>query len=236
MIWFIIGFLVIFLIIALAIANYSGSQFLDTYEKYSKIPCYAKVTGGQFAIKVANEVTNGQIRVARTQGYLTDAYSSSAKTVVLSDETCDTASVAALTIVSHEFGHAMQHLSNSKKYRLNTKLLKLTRYLGYFMFPLALVGLFLFFAIPDKTYIGLIVMGASALIFLIAIALKLFSIPLEKDASRRGLKLLQELDVFDDEEMKIAKDLLRAALMTYVGDFLRAILWWTFLTKKTKLF
>ena len=43
-------------------------------------------------------------------------------------------------------------------------------------------------------------------------------------------------ETFDEEEMAMAKDLLHAALLTYIGDFLRSILWWTFLTRKSKLF
>ena len=73
-------------------------------------------------------------------------------------------------------------------------------------------------------------------IFLFALIVKLSLIPLEKDASKRGLDLLKRTETFDDEEMAMAKDLLKAALLTYVGDFLRSILWWTFLTRKSKLF
>lgn len=235
-IWVIIAVLAIFLILALAVANYSGAQLLEIYEKYNNELCYSKITGGQFALMLANQLTKGQIKVARTTGVMTDAYSSRAKTVVISDETCDTASVAALTIVSHEFGHAIQHLNNSNKFKLNIKLTKVTRYLGYLMMPCALVGIFLVLVFPAISLVGYILLGASALIFLTAVSLKLLTIPLEKDASKKGISILKQFDVLDENELKMAKELLRAALMTYVGDFLRAILWWTFLVKKTKLF
>ncbi len=236
MIWVVVAIVVVFLLIGLPIANYSGSQLLETYEKYSKIPCYAKLTGGQFALKVSNEITGGRIAVARTAGYLTDAYSSRAKTVVLSDETCDSASVASLAVVAHEFGHAMQHLSNFSKFKFNLRLAKITRILGYFIMPIILVGLFLVFVIPSLTFVGFIFIGVSAIILFISILFKLLLIPVEKDASKRGLKILTDMQIVDDEEYKIAKDLLNAALLTYVGDFFRALLWWTFLSKKTKLF
>ena len=236
MIWFIVGIIIVFLLVALPIANYSNSQLFATYEKYNNVPCYAKITGGQFALKISNEIFNGKISVARTKGVLTDAYSSRAKTVVLSDETCETASVASLTVVSHEFGHAMQHMQNSKKFKLNIKLMKATRYLGYFMMPLAVIGLFIVFVFPKITFVGFIFLALSGCILLTAILLKAVSIPLEKDASKRGLKLLKDLQILETDEMAMAKDLLNAALLTYIGDFFRAILWWTFLTKKSKLF
>lgn len=40
----------------------------------------------------------------------------------------------------------------------------------------------------------------------------------------------------EEDELKMAQELLRSALLTYIGDFLRAILWWTFLTRRSKMF
>ncbi len=236
MIYILIGVVVLFLIFALAIATYSGVQLEDTFEKYNKILCNKKITGGQFALHISNNILEGRINVVRTEGYLTDAYSSRSKAVVLSNSTCDVASVAALTVVAHEFGHAMQDLNSSKKFKLNRSLSKAVKFLGFFMFPLAVVGIFMCLILAGTPAVGFALLGTSLVIFLLAVLLKMLSIPLEKDASRRGLELLKKTETFDEEEMLMAKDLLKAALLTYVGDFLRAILWWTFLTKKTKLF
>ena len=79
--------------------------------------------------KIPEKITGNKIRVVRTAGVLTDAYSTRSKTVVISDETCETASVASLTIVAHEFGHALQDLTNSKKLKLNRTLTKTTKIL-----------------------------------------------------------------------------------------------------------
>ncbi len=236
MIYILIGIVILFLIFALAIATYSGVQLEDTFNEYNKIPCSKKVTGGQFALFVSNEVLNGQINVVRTNGFLTDAYSSRSKAVVLSDSTCDVASVAALTVVAHEYGHAMQDLNHSKRFKLNKAIGKAVKILGFFMFPLAVLGIFMCLIFPLNYVIGFSLLGASLGIFLLAIILKFITIPLEKDASKQGLKLLEKTGTFNEDELVMAKSLLKAALLTYIGDFLRAILWWTFLTKKTKLF
>lgn len=236
MIYVLIGAVVIFLLFALAIATYSTAQLEDSFEKCNNVPCNRKITGGVFALQLTNNNFNSQINVGRTQGYLNDGYSSKSRMVVLSDATCDTSSVGALTVVAHEFGHAEQDLTNSKKFKLNKTLSKIVKIIGYFMFPFAIVGLFLFLVFPEMYYIGLSCLGVSLGIFLLAVVLKLATIPLEKDASKRGLRLLKETGTFDEEELKLAKELLNSALLTYVGDFLRSILWWTFLTKKSKLF
>ena len=231
-----IGLLVLLLIVGLAVANFSTSQLLDTFERYNHIPCNKKITGGKYALMLTNNLFGGRILVGRTSGYLNDGYSSKSKMVVLSEATCDVASVAALTVVAHEFGHASQHLTNSKKYKMNKILTKITKVLSYFMFPLAIVGLLLCLIVSDYMVLGFAFLGGSFAILLFAAIVKLLLIPLEKDASNRGIKLLEKTQALDEEEMKQAKDLLKAALLTYVGDFLRSILWWTFLTKKSKLF
>ena len=236
MIWAVVIILVVFLILALSIATYSGAQLKETFEKYNAELCYAKITGGQFALMVADKITKNKIKVVRTAGVLTDGYSTRSKAVVISDETCDKASVAALTIVAHEFGHAMQDLTNSKKLKLNRTLTKVTKILGYFMIPLALVGLFICLVAPNIYVVGIILLALAIVIFLVALLLKFLTIPLERDASRRGMKILRDLQIMREDELKMARELLRAALLTYIGDFLRAILWWTFLTKKTKMF
>ena len=236
MIYVVIGILVLFLLFALAIATYSNAQLQETFEKYNHVPCNKKITGGQFALFLTNNVFQSKIMVGRTKGYLTDGYSTKSRMVVLSEATCDSATVAALTVVSHEFGHASQHLSASKKIKVNRIMSKTVKIIGYFMFPFAIVGLFLFLLFPDLYYIGLSFMIISLGIFLFALIVKLSLIPLEKDASTRGLALLKKTETFDEEEMAMAKDLLHAALLTYIGDFLRSILWWTFLTRKSKLF
>ncbi len=236
MMYILIAVVVVFLLLALAIATYSGAQLEDTYEKYNRIPCNKKMTGGDFALYLTNNIFDCKINVARTSGQLKDAYSSRSKMVVLSESTCDVASVAALTIVAHEFGHAEQDLHNSKRLKSHKSLNKAIKILGYLMFPLVVIGVFFCLIFPNLYAIGLTFVGVSLAIFLLALFLKLSTIPLEKDASKRALRLLKETDALDVEELIMAKDLLKAALMTYVGDFLRAILWWTFLTKKTKLF
>ena len=235
MIYVLFSVLILFLILAFAIAGFSGAQLEETFNKYNRIPCNKKITGGEFALSITSNYLDGKIKVFRTGGYLKDAYSTRSKAVVLSDSTCSIASVAALTVVAHEFGHAMQDLNDSKKFKLNRALTKMVRFVGFFMLPLAFLGIFICL-ISNDVVLGLCLLGASLLIFLLAVILKLISIPLEKDASKRGLLLLERTETFDEQELMMAKDLLKAALLTYVGDFLRSILWWTFLTRNTRLF
>lgn len=236
MIYIVIGIMILFLIFGLAIATYSGAQLEDTFNTYDKVRSSKNITGGEFALFISNNLLGGKINVVRTEGYLTDAYSSRSKTVILSESTCNISSVAALTVVAHEFGHALQDLNHSKRFKLGKNLGKSIRVLGFFMFPFIILGIFLFFIIPQNIEIGLSLIGVGVAIFLLVLSFKLITIPIERDASKKGLELLILTKTLNDEELSMAKDLLKAALLTYIGDFLRAVLWWTFLSRKTKLF
>ena len=54
--------------------------------------------------------------------------------------------------------------------------------------------------------------------------LKIITIPLELNASKRAIKLLKEEHIFDKDELKQAKKVLRAAALTYVGGLFANLL------------
>ena len=60
------------------------------------------------------------------------------------------------------------------------------------------------------------------------------SLAIEKDASKKALKFLDEF--LSEDEVKKCKAFLNDARLTYWADFLRACLGWTAMSRKTKLF
>lgn len=238
MIYVLISVALILLIIGLTVANYAGSQFEDTFHKINQVPAYARLTGGQYSMHLVNTYYNGRgLQLVRTKGELTDAYSVKSKAVILSDSTCDVASVAALAVVAHEFGHAEQDYDRSGNFVRNRKLHKFTRIFGFTMLPLLVLGILLCALLPvEQIYIGFSCIGVSLLLFVLGLALKISTVGIEKDASKRAIRILQETNALDEEELEQARKVLKAALLTYIADFLRVVLAWTLLTKKTKMF
>jgi Zn-dependent membrane protease YugP len=145
-------------------------------------------------------------------------------------------SVAALTIAAHELGHAMQDKQDSQILKRRDTLSLVAKLLGIFMAPLLIAGVILFFAYPANLVYSVACLAGGIGIFVLALVVKGLTISIEKDASSRAIMLLEQLQVLDEQEIKLAKKLLKAALLTYIADFLRAILGWTMLTQKTKLF
>lgn len=231
-----IGAFILILLICLSIASYSGSNMMAAFEKINKKMSGSFTTASNFAAMVSMNYLDGKVRVSNRKGFLTDAYQPARKIVFLSEEIFNNSSVAALAIAAHELGHALQDKENPEILKRRDRLGILAKLVGFFMAPLFVGGIVTYFLYPENLMYSLLLVGAGLAIFLLALFVKLLTINIEKDASKRALVFLRELNMLDEDEIKEADKLLKAALLTYIGDFLRAILSWTMLTRKTKLF
>lgn len=199
-----------------------------------KIGNKANITGEQLALYAKQDLELDELKFALTRNKLGDAYSSKYKTLIISEEVCYTASLASLTIVAHELGHAQQDKQNNGLFVFTRFLGALTRLTNALIMPLLIIGLFLyFFQFPDTTtgYILLIVAGC---LFCLNVLNKLLTIPLEYNASRRALKYLKEKNIVSDSELRKAKKLLNTAAQTYIASLLDGILILNVTKKKRK--
>lgn len=235
-IYALIGGGVLILLICLSIASYAGSNMVDHYEQINNRLSSSFTVASNFSAMVSKQYLDGKIKVGQRPGYLTDAYLPHRKVVFLSENVFGNSSVAALAIAAHELGHALQDKEDPKILKRRDNLSTLAKVLGFLMAPLFVAGVVLFFAYSSNLTYSVICLALAIGIFFLALIVKGLTISIEKDASRRAILFLQELRVLEDDEIKLAKQLLRAALLTYVADFLRAILGWTMLTQKSKLF
>lgn len=216
----------------LAVGNYAGDKFADIYEKSLSISADAHVSVLEFITEQNYAHFDGKLKIARTKKNIGDAYSSKNKTLIFTDKTLGSNSVAAFSVAAHEIGHAQQDKESGK-----FKALAVMRGVGWVVGKLFLPAVIAFIVLmffPDLQLQAYIVGGAAAGIFLFAAMLKLFVISLEKDASKRAIKML---DAFlPSDKMKEAKKLLNAARLTYWSDFVRLLFGWTGLVRKTKMF
>lgn len=229
----VIGFVVL-VIIGLSIASFADSHVVERYKKFEHFNASSFTTAKDFAVMTSINFLDSKVKIGQRKGFLTDAYSSSKKVVFLSEEVYGSSSVSALAVTAHELGHALQDKENPKTLKRLSVLSMLGNILGRIMFPLILVGLILF--LSNQSLYGLVCLGVAVAIFILSLVLKLMTISIEKDASKNALLLLERQRVLNQEELVMAKKMLDAALLTYIADFLRVILSWTFMTRKPKLF
>ncbi len=213
-----IGILVGILILTFLIVAGSQTKILKVYNKYLKVRNSANLTGAEFA-SICIDKYNLDIDLALIDKKLGDAYSAKYKTLFISDEICDVPSLSSIAIVSHELGHALQHKENSKLFSFTNLINKLTRFTNKFILPLAILGIVLFIFNTSNTTLIYSVLGVCAGFFLLNLLSKFLLIPLERDASKRALNILENNNFVNKTELKRAKKLLNIAGQTYISSF-----------------
>ena len=215
----------------LAIANFSGDRFFEKYQQYDKIGVHADLTVLEYIDFLNKKYFDNQVQVVKIGNLAGDAYSGGR--LYLSENTLTNNSLASFTIVSHELGHALQD-KEGKKLKVLARMKKFLRFFGIFMLPSIVAGAILLFLGSEYFVWSMALFGFAAFLFLSALVLRLITISIEKDASKKAVVFLRE--VTDEKQVKICKKFLNDARLTYWADFLRILLGWTALSKKAKLF
>jgi hypothetical protein len=204
----------VFALPAFLLALYAQWRVSSAYSKYLNVPNDAGMTGMQ-AAQYLLRTAGLRVSIEGAPGTLTDHYDPRKNVLRLSSDVERSASVGAVAIVAHEIGHAVQDAQAFALLRLRSGLVPMvnfTSWLGPIFFFLG----FLFRA--D----ALITLGLFS--FLGAVVFSLVTLPVELDASRRAMKLLEQSGILRNEQsLRGAKRVLSAAALTYVASLMQAI-------------
>lgn len=236
LVWVLLALFAFFVLIGIIIANFSFDNYLSGLEKYRNIPTSFWGNAFNFGKYISESNFGGVVNISeQDEGKFSNGtYSPANYNVSLSSEIIYENSIAAISTVAHELGHASQHLQNPNIMIKNAELSKAVSGLGTLNWVILILATAL-----SLIYSFWFAVGGFALIlinFIVAIILKYSTIKLEKDASLRAIKILEECDLFTKKEITLMKKFLNLAKKTYVADFLSALLGWTGLTKRTKYF
>ena len=179
-----------------------------TFSKYAKVLTRRRITGEQAAVRVCSMGETRQTQIKAVPGHLTDHYNPKDDTIGLSQSVFGDTSVAAVGVAAHEAGHASQYAQGYGPVKLRTVIYPVTRFASTAAFPLILAGVFF-------EYFQLINVGI--LFFGVAFFFQVVTLPVEFNASRRALALLESGNILDDDELRGARKVLTAAAMTYVA-------------------
>lgn len=225
---------VVFLIVALAIASNAGASFYETFKKYDKIHNSHGYLAQEFVYDIIIKLQIYNINVFRIKGKLTDAFVAKKNAVLISDSCYDNPSVAALAIVSHELGHAVQYNKNPKLFSVLNLLAYFNKFLSWTIFPLLISGLIIIFLFKAYFDIGLILLIVGCAILLLCFVYRILNINVEYGASKIAVNFLKEYKVLTNKEIRYAKSIMKKAALTYVATFFADMLYWTMLIKKPK--
>lgn len=201
--------------IGFLIVMYAQHRVKQTFNKYNELPTQRGISGRQAAEWILQQSNLAHVPVERVPGYLTDHYDPAKDVLRLSQATYDERSVAAVAVAAHECGHAIQDAENYGFLRLRTQLVPLVNLGSSISLPLILFGLVL-------GWTGLTNVGIIA--FSLVLVFQLVTLPVEFDASKRALVILEGQGIFAPEEMPAAKKVLRAAAFTYIAASLSTAL------------
>lgn len=202
-------------ILGLLLTSAASMMVKNTFAAYSRVACQNGLTGAEAAARVLSASGIYDVSIERVSGSLTDHYDPRSKTLRLSDSVYGSRSVAAVCVAAHECGHAVQHQKNYGPLVLRGTLVPAANLGSQLAWPIFFVGLVS--SIRIFTTIGIVM-------FCLAIAFQLVTLPVEFNASARALRILKEGQILTDSELAGGKKVLTAAAMTYVASLAASLL------------
>ena len=200
---------------AIIIAFWAQSKVSSTYKKYRTVRTMNGYTGENVARMILDSAGLYDVPVVETRGELTDHYDPRSRVVRLSTDIFHGSSIAAAGIAAHEVGHAIQHQEQYKPLVLRTSMATAVNFSSQASIFIFMIGLI--FSIPMLTNIGII-------FFTVAVFYQIITLPVEFNASRRALKILESRNILYGNEVNGAKNVLSAAAMTYVAALAVSVL------------
>lgn len=186
----------------------------SAYNKYSEQNPGTNLTGLD-AAKILTKNEEYPVSLEVKGDALSDHFDPLRNSVSISNPSATNSSVADIAIVAHEFGHVQQKFNKTVIYGVRSILVPVVNIgsnLGYILF---IAGLIL--NLLSLAQIGLILFAGTTLFALI-------TVPLEIDASRRGLAFVRKYDLITEEKISGAKQVLTAAALTYIAALLTSLL------------
>ncbi len=207
----------ILIIIGLIISGGASMYVQSTYSKYSEVKSERGFTASDVCRQILNASNLQNVRLEGIRGNLTDHYNAQDNVLRLSDSTRNSSSVAAIGVAAHEAGHAMQDRDNYGPLRLRAALVPVTNFGQTAAFPILIMGMF--FGEGGDMLINIGIM-----LFSLTLLFQLVTLPVEFDASKRAIRILEEQSLLTREELPQAKKVLNAAALTYIAAAIASFL------------
>lgn len=196
-------------IIALIITCLAQIFINIMYSKYKKVPIAKNISGSEAAREILEKNGLDRIYVVETRGFLTDHYDPRRKVIRLSKDVYNLESISSVAVAAHECGHAIQDKENYIFFKIRSFLVPIVNVSSYFGYIAILIGAI--FSLINLVWIG-IALESALLLF------QLVTLPVEINASKKGLEELIKLQILNNEELPKSKLVLASAAMTYVAS------------------
>ena len=219
----------ILVIIGIIITMIAQANVQRAFSKYSKIQTKKHITGKQTADYILSTRGYDDITIKKINNAMGDYFNPATKEVALSPESIkkkkkfflsppclkNDSPIASVAVAAHELGHVIQYKEGYTPLRVKSWLVPAVNFGSRLSMPILLIGMFL--ARQNLIDFGLI-------LFALTLVFQIVTLPVEFNASRRALAVLEESGMLVGEENQYAAGMLKAAAFTYVAATLATAL------------
>lgn len=197
------------------------ARLQSTFKKYSKVRTTARYSADEAAEMILRDAEVTGLTIQPIQGSLTDNYNPKKQTINLSQSVYGSYSIAAIAVAAHECGHAIQDSKNWWFYRIRQFLAPIAGIASRGGVYIAMLGILIMaggsYAEAAGSYeLGYNIITIGIVAYFVAFLFYLIMVPVEYDASNRALKIIKEMGLVGEDQVKDCKKVLRAAGRTYV--------------------
>lgn len=197
------------------LALWASFKVKRTFNRYAEVAISGGMTGADIARALLRANNVRGVQVEPHEGWLSDHYDPTSRTVRLSPDVYHGRSISAAGVAAHECGHALQHAEGYSAMTVRQKLVSVAGIGSNFSFIAIIGGYFIGMS-------GLIWLGI--LLFSAVVLFQLVTLPVEFDASKRARKLLVSDGIITRAEDEQVGKVLGAAALTYVAALITSVL------------
>jgi Zn-dependent membrane protease YugP len=194
---------------------WASMRVKSTFRKYSQVGSRSGLSGADAARELLRRQNIEGVRVEPVEGFLSDHYDPSSRTLRLSPDVYHGRSLSALGVAAHEAGHAIQHAHNYGPLGFRSMMVRpamLGSNLG-----MIVMGLGLATQVSGMVWVGVVMFSAFVVFTLV-------TLPVEFNASSRAVAALVDTGIITRSESADTKRVLDAAALTYVAAAISAVL------------
>ncbi len=207
----------ILVLIGAVLSMWASAKVQGTFNKYSSVRSRTGMTGADAARRLLNSQGIYDVSIEGVAGNLTDHYDPRSKTLRLSETVYQSSSVSAIGVAAHECGHAIQDHVGYVPLRMRAAFVPVVNFGSHLSWPLILIGVIIGGIGSPMVTIGI-------WMFVLVVLFQLITLPVELNASRRAVVLLDQNGILQGEEVSQTRKVLGAAALTYVAAAASSIL------------
>ncbi len=193
----------------------------SAFRKGKRVAMSNGLSGAEVAQKILDSQGIRDVEIVKTRGFLTDHYNPRSKKLVLSPDVYDGRTASSAGVAAHEVGHAIQHANKYFPLWLRSAIVPVANIGSRFGLWITILGIVLGSAksaVNGNLTIGYYIAVVGIIMFAAATVFSIITVPVEINASRRAVKILDDLSITrTEEESNTVKKVLSAAALTYIA-------------------